>query len=175
VGSHDFGKILTICSQFCLPGKIIWSPQCIVSCPAGLPSPLRLHPVILSSTCRRSCYLFSSLRAADRTNAAWHRMDKVPLLRRSLHSMHYALCYRVSTKEYKLTLSHLDPLLLITIPHISTSSIFSVRLGVLCCLIALSAHFPAQSIRSAEIDMKIFGRRRFIFLFIVCRGNAGGG
>ena len=27
VGSHDFGKILTICSQFCLPGKIIRSPQ----------------------------------------------------------------------------------------------------------------------------------------------------
>ena len=28
VGLHDFGKILTICSQFCLPGKIIRSPQC---------------------------------------------------------------------------------------------------------------------------------------------------
>jgi hypothetical protein len=28
VGSHDFSKILTICSQFCLPGKIIRSPQC---------------------------------------------------------------------------------------------------------------------------------------------------
>ena len=25
---HDFGKILTICSQFCLPSKIIRSPQC---------------------------------------------------------------------------------------------------------------------------------------------------
>ena len=25
--SHDFGKILTIWSQFCLPGKIIQSPQ----------------------------------------------------------------------------------------------------------------------------------------------------
>ena len=29
VGLHDFGKILTICSQFCLPGKIIRSPQCL--------------------------------------------------------------------------------------------------------------------------------------------------
>ena len=28
VGLHDFGKILTICSQFCLPSKIIWSLQC---------------------------------------------------------------------------------------------------------------------------------------------------
>ena len=29
MGLHDFGKILTICSQFCLPGKIIRSPQCL--------------------------------------------------------------------------------------------------------------------------------------------------
>ena len=28
VGSRDFGKILTTCRQFCLPGKIIRSPQC---------------------------------------------------------------------------------------------------------------------------------------------------
>ena len=32
VGSHDFGKILTICFQFCLPGKTIRSPQCVVYC-----------------------------------------------------------------------------------------------------------------------------------------------
>jgi hypothetical protein len=30
VGLYDFGKILTICSQFCLPEKIIRSPRCIL-------------------------------------------------------------------------------------------------------------------------------------------------
>ena len=29
VGSHDFGKFLTICFQFCLPTKIIRSPRAV--------------------------------------------------------------------------------------------------------------------------------------------------
>ena len=44
VRSHDFGKFLTICSQFCLPGKIIRLPQCVsqreciweLECPAKM-------------------------------------------------------------------------------------------------------------------------------------------
>jgi len=53
VGSHDFGKILTTCCQFCLPGKIIRSPQCVRV--AGLKSVAKLRFLCWSGskiTCR---------------------------------------------------------------------------------------------------------------------------
>ena len=46
VGLHNFGKILTICSQFCVPSKIIQSPQCNMTWQVGSSGEQKYHYTI---------------------------------------------------------------------------------------------------------------------------------